>query len=692
MTRLPLLLGSLFPLLAGALLAQGANDPSARAARISYVSGSVSVQPSGDTDWSQATLNYPMTTGDRLFADQGGRAELQVGAVAVRLADASDLTVTYLSDQLVQLGLAQGTVRVSVYQLSYGDTVEVDTPYGALTLLAPGDYRIDAPAGDGAMLVTVERGSLEWAAGGVAQTVGDGQAIRVSGVDPIQVTLASPAPADGFERWSTARDGRLASSRSAQYVSRDIPGYDDLDDAGTWQQEAQYGPVWYPAGVSSDWAPYRNGSWVWVEPWGWTWVDQEPWGYAPFHYGRWVNVNSRWGWLPGPIAVRSYYAPALVVFVNGSSFGAQAWFPLGPGETYYPSYHHDDDYFRRVNVTNMRNVTSVTVDVNVNAINYRNRERATTVVATADFQSGQHVGQGMMPGRATDVARAPIQPHPAGAPSGRAAAGGPPAPRPPEVTRPVFVTTQAPRAAPHARPDAPLVVPRTEPTPHAGPIVITRRPPPDVPHVADRRPAPAPAAPAPAAPAPDRAVPAPDRMMPVPLPAPVAPTPAAPAPASPAPKPDRRTPAPDRGVPTPNRTVPAPLPTPVAPRPNRNVPSPARAVPEPNRTVPAPAPTPMAPRPNRNVPAPARVEPTPNRNAPMPAAPAVAKPDRGAPTRVAPAAAPNRAVPTPAPAAAGPNRAAPTPNANGPKRRGATPKPAPDKPAPKPDSTRGPTH
>jgi hypothetical protein len=671
----------------GVLLAQGSNDPSARAARISYVSGNVSFQPSGDAGWSLATLNYPMTTGDRLFADQGGRAELQVGPVAVRLADASDLTVTYLSDQLVQLGLAQGTVRVSVYQLSPGDTVEVDTPYGALTLLAPGDYRIDAPAGDAAMLVTVERGSLEWAAGGVAQTVEDGQAIRVSGMDPIQVASAAPAPADGFEQWAAQRDGRLASSQSAQYVSRDIPGYDDLDDAGTWQQEADYGPVWYPAGMSSDWAPYRNGSWVWVEPWGWTWVEQEPWGYAPFHYGRWVNVNARWGWLPGPIAVRSYYAPALVVFVNGSSFGMQAWFPLGPGETYYPSYRHDDDYFRRVNVTNMRNVSSVTVNVNVNAINYRNRERATTAVATADFQSGQHV-RGTMPGRDADVARAPIQPRPAGAPSGRAAAGGPPAPRPPEVARPVFVTTPSPRAAPRARPDAPLVVPRTEPTPHAGPVVITRRPPPDVPHAADRRPTPAPAVPAPApvAPrpnrnAPDRAVPAPNRIVP---------EPAAPM----APRPNRG--VPDRAVPTPYRPVPATAPTPVTPKPNRAAPSPARAVPAPNRTMPVPAsaPTPVAPKPNqpnRGVPARDRAAPTPNRNAPTPAAPA-ARPDRAAPTPAAPAARPDRAAPTPAAPAARPDRAAPTPNPNASKRPVPAQKHAPDKPAPKPDSTRGPTH
>src|SRR5437870_10131594 len=56
-----------------------ADDPPARVARISYLKGSVSLQVSGDTGWSEATLNYPVTTGDRLYTDQDSRAELQVG-------------------------------------------------------------------------------------------------------------------------------------------------------------------------------------------------------------------------------------------------------------------------------------------------------------------------------------------------------------------------------------------------------------------------------------------------------------------------------------------------------------------------------------------------------------------------------------------------------------------------------------
>ena len=145
------------------------------------------------------------------------------------------------------------------------------------------------------MIITAVHGSLEWTAGGVAQTLKDGQTIQVSGINPIQVTSLALAVPDDFDRWCDGRDNRASASPSAQYVSRDIPGYDDLDDYGYWRVEAAYGPVWYPTAVPAGWVPYRYGHWVWIEPWGWTWVEHERWGYAPFHYGRWVAVAGRWG-------------------------------------------------------------------------------------------------------------------------------------------------------------------------------------------------------------------------------------------------------------------------------------------------------------------------------------------------------------------------------------------------------------
>src|SRR5437016_591981 len=117
-------------------------------------------------------------------------------------------------------------------------------------------------------------------------------------------------------------------------------GVEDLDDYGDWRSSPEYGDVWFPR-VSAGWAPYREGHWAWIDPWGWTWVDDDPWGYAPFHYGRWAAFGGRWGWIPGPVAVRPVYAPALVVFVGGGGFvagGNVAWFAMGPREVYVPSY------------------------------------------------------------------------------------------------------------------------------------------------------------------------------------------------------------------------------------------------------------------------------------------------------------------------------------------------------------------
>src|SRR5664279_1159581 len=63
------------------------DDPPTRVARLGYMEGSVSFQPAGETDWVEAVANRPMTTGDRLWADKGSRAELQLGSAVIRLSE-----------------------------------------------------------------------------------------------------------------------------------------------------------------------------------------------------------------------------------------------------------------------------------------------------------------------------------------------------------------------------------------------------------------------------------------------------------------------------------------------------------------------------------------------------------------------------------------------------------------------------
>jgi hypothetical protein len=100
---------------------------------------------------------------------------------------------------------------------------------------------------------------------------------------------------DQFDNWAYARDHRYDESRSAQYLSHDVVGYEDLDDNGDWRDDSNYGHVWFPNQVAAGWAPYHEGHWDWISPWGYTWVDDSPWGYAPFHYGRWVTCRRTLG-------------------------------------------------------------------------------------------------------------------------------------------------------------------------------------------------------------------------------------------------------------------------------------------------------------------------------------------------------------------------------------------------------------
>ena len=186
--------------------------------------------------------------------------------------------------------------------------------------------------------VTVIRSEGEVAAGGQTYTVHAGEEASVTGTDNnVQYHVnAAPLNPDALDRWAEQRDLKEENSTSAKYVSREVVGYSDLDDYGRWSEEPTYGNVWYPNNVAADWAPYSNGYWNWVGPWGWTWVDYSPWGFAPFHYGRWIYGGGRWEVCPVR-SWRSHLRPGIRWF----PWRLQCWIwirrwrwlvPLGWGE------------------------------------------------------------------------------------------------------------------------------------------------------------------------------------------------------------------------------------------------------------------------------------------------------------------------------------------------------------------------
>ncbi|MEQ1515400.1 MAG: DUF6600 domain-containing protein [Usitatibacteraceae bacterium] len=383
-------------------------DPPSRVARLGYMSNGVSFSPAGENEWVRASINRPLTTGDRLWTDTSARAEIQLGGATVRLGANTGVNLLNLDDRIAQIQLTQGTLNVRVRRLDSAQVFEVDTPNLAFTLTRAGEYRIMVDPDGNATTVIVRKGQGEAYGDGAAYVVDARQAYRFAGSGLREYQYVGTPAMDAFDRWGSDRDRRFDASASARYVSQDVVGYEDLDANGTWRNDATYGNVWYPSRVAADWAPYRDGHWAWIDPWGWTWMDDAPWGYAVSHYGRWANLRGNWGWVPGPVRTRAYYAPALVAFVGGDNFqvaissgnvGGVAWFPLGPREVYRPSYTASRAYFERVNNSNTTINTTIINNtynnVNVTNIVYANRQVPGAVIAipTTAFVQAQPVSK-----------------------------------------------------------------------------------------------------------------------------------------------------------------------------------------------------------------------------------------------------------------------------------------------------------
>lgn len=349
-------------LLLTSVLAAAQQDPPTRVGRLNFQQGSVSFSPAGDDNWYEAVANRPLTTGDRLWADRSARAEVYVGSTAVRLDEQTGITMSEVDDNTARITATQGSLQVRVRDDLAGGRFEVDTANMAMIVDTPGDFRINVDPGSGTTQVSVAAGNVTlFGENGESTPLGPHQQLTVSGRNLAAANGAPVRAASDFDRWVAERDRIDDQSVSARYVSRDTVGYQQLDAYGDWQNDPNYGQVWYPRNVDADWAPYQNGQWAEVAPWGWTWIDAAPWGFAPTHYGRWARVGSRWCWVPGRQHARPVYAPALVGFVGGTAAGASAnlaigggrhgvgWFPLAPGEAWRPGYRASQRYIDEAN-------------------------------------------------------------------------------------------------------------------------------------------------------------------------------------------------------------------------------------------------------------------------------------------------------------------------------------------------------
>jgi hypothetical protein len=242
------------------------------------------------------------------------------------------------SDQRTQLALRDGSAIFDVGYLRPGELFEVGTPYGAVDFDQPGLYNVGFDNNGSVLVSGVKRYRVKVVGLGGSGRVGKGEILTLVGQTAAQVLLSklngndAGYLVDDYYRYQypNVYDGRYNNYdaylndpyyydpsqhyTSYQYVSSAIPGINDLDYYGDWQNLNGYGYAWRPR-ADAGWVPYQEGYWANDYPYGMTWVSSEPWGYAPYHYGRWANVGNQWYWVPETVNTTPAYAPALVAFV-----------------------------------------------------------------------------------------------------------------------------------------------------------------------------------------------------------------------------------------------------------------------------------------------------------------------------------------------------------------------------------------
>ena len=383
-------------------------QPPARVGRISFVEGTLAFHDKGETAWSAAAVNYPVASSGAFWTDPKSRAEIRVGAQTVDMANGTQIDIVRLDKQVMQLSLTQGRIDLRVRELGEGQSIEIDIPRGGVWVLQPGVYDIDVGAGDKPSRVAVYEGSARFVGGTADVAIKAGDVAVLSGNNPVVANVEHAAAPDQFAQWCRSRDYDIHKLAAPYRVSPRMTGYEELDQYGSWRTVGDYGEVWFPGSLPADWMPYRDGYWVWEEPWGWNWIDAEPWGFAPAHYGRWAFIDNSWGWVPGGFVPYPVYAPALVTFIAdplsvlaaAAAGPAVGWIPLAPGEAYWPWYDDDPAYIAAINTGIVADPHSLgarpsgdAASANVKLANWR----FATIVPQHAFATAERVGRAALP-------------------------------------------------------------------------------------------------------------------------------------------------------------------------------------------------------------------------------------------------------------------------------------------------------
>ena len=387
------------------------------AMRVQLVEGDVQVKIAETGEWAPASVNMPLVEGDELWVPEGSRSAIQTNnGVDVRLDGNTSVQILRVDSNSFQFFLPQGRAY-ALNNAPAGGVLQFDTPDTSIRAFETSTFRIDIPNGETDILVFGGSVTAENAGGTTRVRAGSMLVLGSGGY----AELSPLPPPDNWQVWNERRD-RVALARGGgyQYLPEELRVYSsDFDENGRWVYASEYGYVWTPTVVvTGDWAPYRNGRWVWRGG-DYVWIGYEPWGWAPYHYGRWSFVaRIGWCWVP-PSRGDVFWAPGYVGWVRTGDY--VAWVPLAPREVYYGhgnfgrySVNVANGNTRPVRVTNVyRNISvrnGITVINQTTFVTGRQAVVDRNVVANVrkDFARGRNIVVGRPPIKPVETSYIPV--------------------------------------------------------------------------------------------------------------------------------------------------------------------------------------------------------------------------------------------------------------------------------------------
>ena len=292
-----------------------------RAARLTYIQGTVTSVRADNPAGVPGQINMPLLTGVQVLTGDDGQAEVEFedGSV-VRLTPNTALSLVNLAVQpdgvfLTTLSLVHGLAYCELratpqYRYSLNAGGDILSPVENTTVRV----NFDQPPAIFSVLDGTAQVERQSAPGGEAPTEGyvtqvrAGESLNADLTNGSRYFLTPQIASDTWDQWNDDLD-QAAAAQSADstavrnnYAGAQGYGWSDLDANGTWYDVPGQGQVWQPQAAvdNSGFDPYGNGAWVWYPGTGYLWASGYGWGWTPYRCGNWSYYGGfGWGWLPG---------------------------------------------------------------------------------------------------------------------------------------------------------------------------------------------------------------------------------------------------------------------------------------------------------------------------------------------------------------------------------------------------------